>query len=296
MRKKIKALVLFSGGLDSILAVKILEKQGIKATAVNFPSYFFNSEQAKKSAKKNKIKLKIIKNDFSNAHWQIVKNPKYGYGKAINPCVDCHLLMIKKAGEIMKKQKYDFISTGEVLGQRPFSQNKHKLQLIERVSGLMGKLLRPLSARLLNETEIEKKGLVDRKKLLDFEGRGRKRQIELAKQLKVKYYPLPAGGCILCEKEFSQRLKMAMEKLGANNIKADDLELLRFSRQFWFGKNLVIVGKNKEENEKLEKLKKKRDVLIKPINPGPSILIKGRQINQKTIKEADYLIKKYSKI
>ncbi|MBU1159588.1 tRNA 4-thiouridine(8) synthase ThiI, partial [Patescibacteria group bacterium] len=169
-------------------------------------------------------------------------------------------------------------------------------QLIERVSGLNGKLLRPLSARLLEETWIEKKKLVDRKKLLDFEGRGRKGQIELAKQLNVKYYPLPAGGCILCEKEFSQRLKMAMEKLGANNIKADDLELMKFSRQFWFGKNLVIVGKNKEENEKLEKLKKKRDVLIKPINPGPSILIKGRQINQETILESRKLIKKYSKI
>lgn len=297
-KKKVKGLVLFSGGLDSILAVKILEGQGIDITAINFPSYFFNSEQAEKSAEENGVKLKIIKNGFSFDLWKIVKRPKYGYGRAMNPCVDCHLLMIKKAGGIMKKEKYDFTATGEVLGQRVFSQNKNALRNIEECSGIKGKLLRPLSAKLLEPTDVEKSGLVDREKLFGLSGKDRKKQIELAKKLKVNFYPSPAGGCILTDLEFGRRLKAMMEKTGADNITPDDLNLLRFSRHFWFGKNLAVVGKNKEENEKMEKLKREKDILLKPEFPGPSVLIRGRKgkkISSKTIQESQKLIAKYSK-
>ncbi|MBU3925985.1 tRNA 4-thiouridine(8) synthase ThiI [Patescibacteria group bacterium] len=293
--KKVRALVLFSGGLDSILAVKVLEEQGIDVTAVNFASYFFDSEQAKKSAEENNIKLKIIKNKFPQYHWQIVKNPKYGYGRAMNPCADCHLLMVKKAGEIMKKGKYDFLATGEVLGQRGFSQNKNALKNIEEHSGIKGKLSRPLSAGLLKPTEVENSGLVNREKLFNFSGKGRKRQIELAKKLKIKYYPSPAGGCLLTDKEFGHRLKLMMENFGADDIVVSDFVLLKFSRHFWFDKNLIIVGKNKDENNRLKKLKQKNDILLRPDFPGPSVLIRGRKINQGIIEEAQKLIKKYSK-
>ncbi|MBU2109863.1 tRNA 4-thiouridine(8) synthase ThiI [Patescibacteria group bacterium] len=295
-KKKIKCLALFSGGLDSILAVKVLEKQGIAVTAVNFPSHFFDSKQAEISAKKNKIKLKIINNDFPACHWKIVKKPKYGYGRAMNPCIDCHLLMIKKAGELMKKEKYDFVATGEVLGQRVFSQNKNALKNIEKYSGIKGRLLRPLSAKLLELTEVEKLGLVDRNKLFDFNGKSRKQQIKLAKKLKISYYPSPAGGCLLTDKEFGRRLKTMMEKFKADNITPNDLALLKLGRHFWFENNLAIVGRNKGENEKLEKLKQKKDKLLVPKFPGPSVLIKGKKIDNKLISKAKDLIFKYSKI
>ena len=197
--RQIKALVLFSGGLDSVLAVKVLQEQNIKVTAVCFCSNFFDEQQAKKVARKIGIKL-IIKN-FSKKHLEMVKNPQYGYGKNMNPCIDCHLLMLREAKKMMfyevfwqmcfwpflsNKRKYDFVATGEVLGQRPMSQNRRMLELIEKKAGLEGYLLRPLSAKLLAETEIEKKGFINRDKLLDISGRSRKRQLELAKKFGIK--------------------------------------------------------------------------------------------------------------
>ena len=163
--KRIKALILFSGGLDSILAAKILEEQGIKLLGLTFKSYFFNEKEAKESARKIKLPLKVI--DFSKEHLQIVKNPKYGYGKAMNPCLDCHILMLKIAKRLMNKEGFHFVATGEVLGERPMSQNKEALKLIEKRSLLKGYLLRPLSAKLLEPTIPEMSGLVNREKLLD---------------------------------------------------------------------------------------------------------------------------------
>ena len=144
MPKKTSALVLFSGGLDSILAVKLLQEQQIKVTGLVFVSYFFDSQLAFKAAKKLKIKLKKV--NFSKEHLALVKKPKYGYGRTMNPCLDCHLLMLKKSKEIMNKEKFDLVATGEVLGERPMSQNKQALELVEKESGLKGYLLRPLSA------------------------------------------------------------------------------------------------------------------------------------------------------
>ncbi|MDD5552182.1 MAG: tRNA 4-thiouridine(8) synthase ThiI, partial [Candidatus Pacebacteria bacterium] len=159
MRKKAKCLLLFSGGLDSILAAKILTEQQIKVLGVTFKSCFFNERQAKVAAKEIRLKLKII--DISKEHLKIVKNPKYGYGKNMNPCIDCHLLMIEKAKSLMRKLKCDFIATGEVLGERPMSQNKNILRLLEKESGLEGYLLRPLSAKLLRSIITEKEGMID---------------------------------------------------------------------------------------------------------------------------------------
>jgi tRNA U34 2-thiouridine synthase MnmA/TrmU len=217
MKKNSKALVLLSGGLDSILAAKILKNQGIKITALSFRSYFFNEKNAKKAAKNLKIPIKII--DFSRENLGIVKNPKHGYGRAMNPCIDCHILMLKKAKEILEKEKFhpapepsarygaSFVVTGEVLGQRPMSQNKNSLNLIEKESGLRGYLLRPLSAKLLEPTIPEKEGLIKREKLFDITGRSRKRQMALAKKWKIKWYPTPTGGCLLTDLGFGKRLK-----------------------------------------------------------------------------------------
>jgi tRNA U34 2-thiouridine synthase MnmA/TrmU len=292
--RKVKSLLLFSGGLDSILAFKILEKHGIKVIPIFFKSYFFGPEIAQRSAKENKIKLKIV--DISREHLKFVKKPKFGWGSSMNPCLDCHILMLKKAKEMMKKEKFDFVATGEVLGERPMSQNKKALELVEKESSLSGYLLRPLSAKLLKETIPEKKGLVDREKFLDIQGRSRKRQIELAKKFKIKWYPQPSGGCILTDLEFGKKLKDLLERYP--EFDGNDIELLKIGRHFWKGKIKLVVGRNKEENLKIKKLKRKGDVLIEIKNyPGPTTLIRnyGGKIDSQILEEAKNLTKNYSK-
>ena len=287
---KTGALFLFSGGLDSILAVKLLQEQGIKVAGLTFVSYFFNSDLAKESAKNLDIKLKII--DFSDEHLDMVKNPQYGYGKAINPCIDCHILMLKKAKEI--SEKFDFVATGEVLGERPMSQNKRALELIAEQSGLKDYLLRPLSAQLLEPTVPEKNGLVARNKLLDISGRSRKRQIVLAKKWGIKEYPTPAGGCLLTDFQFGRRLKELFKQWP--DCRGDDVRLLKLGRHFWVKDNKIIVGRNQTENKEIKKLVKKGDLLIKPKDfPGPTILIRGRhKILEKSLVKAKELMIKYS--
>lgn len=292
--KNVKALVLLSGGLDSILAVKILKNQEIKVTALSFKSYFFNIGAAQKAAKNLKIPLKII--DFSKEHLKMVKNPKYGYGKSMNPCIDCHILMLKKAREIMKKERFDLVATGEVLGERPMSQNLKALKIIETQSSLKGYLLRPLSAKLLEVTIPEKKGLVNRDKLLDIAGRSRKRQIALAKKSKIKYYPTPAGGCLLTDSGFGQRLKKLFQLYPQSN--GNDVELLKYGRHFIKNKIKIIVGRNDQENKSIKQLVKRGDILIEMENyPGPSTLIRNyskKKTSQKFIEEASYLTQYYA--
>ena len=270
----VKGLVLFSGGLDSILVVKIFQKEQIKVTGLHFVSYFFdNREQINKLAKNLKIKLKTV--DFSEEHLKIVKDPRYGYGKAVNPCIDCHILMFKKAKEIMKAEGFNFIATGEVLGERPMSQNKKALALIEKKSGLEDYLLRPLSAKLLKPTIVEKKKLVNRDNLFDISGRSRKKQLALAKKWKIKNYPMPAGGCLLTDRQFAQRFQSLLKKWP--DCQGDDVLLLKIGRHFWLDDNLILVGRDKEDNQKIEKLAQKGDLLIKPKDfSGPTILVRSK--------------------
>jgi len=292
--RKIKALVLFSGGLDSILAAKILMEQEIKLKGITFKSYFFNAEQAKKAAKQIKLPLKII--DFSKEHLKTVKNPRHGYGKAMNPCIDCHILMLRTAKRIMKKEKFDFIITGDVLGERPMSQNKQALELIEKGSSLTGYLLRPISAKLLKPTIPEKLGWVNREKLLDISGRSRKRQIALAKKYKIRKYPSPAGGCLLTDLEFAKRLRELLKVYPKCN--GNDIELLRLGRHFLKDEAKIVIGRNEEENKKIKKLKKSSDILIEMKNyPGPLTFIRsyGRgEIPQKIVEKAQKLTQYYS--
>jgi tRNA U34 2-thiouridine synthase MnmA/TrmU len=310
--KKVRALVLFSGGLDSVLAAKILMEQGIEVFPVFFKSYFFGPEIAQKSAKENGLKLKVI--DFSKEHLKIVKKPNFGYGSSMNPCLDCHILMLKKAKELMKKNSHgririsrgqrlseryshaDFVATGEVLGERPMTQNKKALELVEKESSLSGYLLRPLSAKLLKETIPEKKGLIDREKLLDIQGRSRRRQIELAKEFKIKFYPTPAGGCLLTDPEFGKRLKELLKNY--SKFTDNDVELLKLGRHFWEGRAKIVVGRNHQENLKIEKLAQKKDILIEMKNyPGPTTLIRsyGGKFSKEILEKAKNLTKFYSK-
>lgn len=277
-----------------MLAAKILKEQGIKVTALSFKSYFFNSEAAKKAAKNLKIPLMVV--DFSKEQLALVRNPKHGYGKTMNPCIDCHALMLKKAKDIMRKKGFDFVATGEVLGERPMSQNRKSLELVEKESSLKGYLLRPLSAKLLPETVSEKKGLVKRDLLFDISGRSRKKQMELAKLWGIKDYPSPAGGCLLTDIYFSQKLK---ELLAISpKLKPDDLELLRYGRHFTLGKAKIIIGRNEQENNKIRELEGKGDIVIEMEKyPGPTALIKiysTGKIDSLIIKKAEDFVRSYS--
>lgn len=294
-KKKVKALFLFSGGLDSLLGVKILEKQGIKVDLIFFKSYFFSPDQARQSARDNKLKLKVI--DISEEQLAIVKSPRHGYGKAINPCLDCHALMLQQARQIMSEGGYDFVATGEVLGQRPMSQSKERLKLVEKESGLQGFLVRPLSAKVMQITIPEKQGLIDRQKLESISGRSRKQQLVLARKFKLVNYPTPAGGCLLTDLEFARRLKGLLSK--KKKISPSDIELLKLGRHYWEGKNKIVVGREEAENKKLVKLAEVGDTLltIKKV-AGPTTLIRSygtsKSASAQAIKKARQLTQQHA--
>lgn len=289
-----KAIVLLSGGLDSILAARILREQNLKILGLSFKSPFFSSENAQKAAEELKIDLKIL--DISRELLKILRKPKYGFGSQMNPCLDCHILMFKKAKKVMEREKYDFVASGEVLNQRPFSQNLKSLSLIEKESNLQGYLLRPLSAKLLKPTIAEKKSLIKREKLFAISGRSRRKQLELAKKFKIKYYPSPAGGCLLTDPEFSKRLKELRENYP--KFRLNDIELLKLGRHFWEKKNKIIVGRNHQENLKIKKLAKPDDILLEMENyNGPTTLIRNYakcKISKDIVKKAKKLTKNYS--
>lgn len=275
MNSQTKALVLLSGGLDSMLAAKLLQLQRIEVVGICFESNFFNAEKARVAAEKLNIELKII--DIRKEELDLVKNPPNGYGKNLNPCVDCHGLMIRKTNEILEKEGFSIIATGEVSGQRPFSQNKNNLDLVEKVAGV--EVLRPLSAKNLEETEYEKRGLVNRGRLLNINGRSRERQMELARKYGIKDYPSPAGGCLLTDPEFSQRLLKMLEFWP--ECTPLDAELLKHGRVFWLKLNnnhvIIVVGRHKEDSENLEELAQKNDIMLELKDmAGPLTLIRIR--------------------
>ncbi|MEO0115018.1 MAG: 7-cyano-7-deazaguanine synthase [candidate division WOR-3 bacterium] len=245
-----KAIGLLSGGLDSTLAVKLIIEQGIEVIALNFATPFCTctkkgcQNEAKKVAEKLGIELNIIglKEEYIN----LVKNPKYGYGKNMNPCIDCRIYMFSKAREYMEEMQADFVFTGEVLGERPMSQNLRAMEIIEKESGLKGRLLRPLSAKFFEPTIPEMAGIVNREKLLNISGRSRKPQISLAKEKNIFHYPCPAGGCRLTDPNFARRLKEAFEH---SEDSFEDIMLLRYGRHFRLPSGAkVIVGRNESEN------------------------------------------------
>lgn len=270
-----KALSLLSGGLDSLLAIKVLQEQGIDVTGITFITPFFGSKNAEKGAAQLGIKLKIV--DITEDHLVMLKNPPHGYGKQMNPCIDCHAMMIKKTGEILKKEGFDFISTGEVLGERPMSQNRQSLDVVACDSGCTGILLRPLSAKLLPPTKPEIEGLVDREKLQAIEGRSRKPQMELAANFGIKSYIQPAGGCLLTDPNFSIKLKELLEH--DPNSGADDVRLLKIGRHFRLTSGAkAIVGRDKADNDKICEEYREGRVLIEPEEtvPGPMVLLVGK--------------------
>lgn len=271
--KKKKAIALYSGGLDSILSIKLILEQGIDVIGVYFRTPFLNNQPD--SYGEEYLDIPLIYIDLGEEYQEIMLNPKHGFGKNKNPCIDCRILMFKKAGEIMVEKDATFIISGEVLGQRPMSQCKKNLNLIGEESGFEGCILRPLSALLLPETEPERCGVVDRSKLLDIQGRSRKRQIDLAKQWGIKDYPSPAGGCRLTEPGFAHRVKDLLSKK-KDGFSDNDIELLKIGRHFNIHENAkLVVGRNEKENKMLLFLSNTNDYLFSPsINKGPVSLLR----------------------
>jgi len=268
-----KALAVFSGGLDSILAAEIVRRQGIEVLAIFFETPFFTSSRARLTADAAQLPIKII--DITERHLAVVKDPLHGYGGNMNPCIDCHALMFRIAGEMMGEEGACFIITGEVLGQRPMSQNRGALSVIDRQSGIEGLIVRPLSARHLPVTIPEEKAWIRRDDMMDFSGRSRKPQFELAKRFNITGYPTPAGGCLLTEEVFSRRLKDLFSFDPAFEVR--DIELLKAGRHFRIGPGTkMIIGRNEDENEIIGSLAGEDDLLITtPSVPGPTGLLTG---------------------
>jgi tRNA-specific 2-thiouridylase len=291
MTNKKRALGLFSGGLDSMLAATVLREQGIDVAGVVFVTPFFGAERARESAAH--LGLPLIDQDITEVYYPLLINPPRGFGSQHNPCIDCHILMLREAAALMKAQDFRFLYTGEVLGQRPMSQHRGALNVVARESGCPELVLRPLSAKLLAPTRPELEGWVDRERLLDISGRGRKRQIELASHYGITKYPSPAGGCLLTDPGYATRLKELLTHTPKPSRR--DLELLKWGRHFRLpGGAKVVVGRTHKENEAINRLVASGDLVLRVQGyPGPLVLVPGAS-NLPGMAEAAALTASYS--
>lgn len=278
-----------------MLAVRVLLEQGVEVVGLSFISNFFNAEKAYEATKQ--LNIPLIAYNIADQHLAMVKKPKHGHGKNMNPCIDCHGLMLAEAKTIMEgkevvfiypdgsikavAQTYDFVATGEVLGQRPMSQTSHALKIVEKISGLDGALVRPLSAQLLPETKPVKDGKLQLAGLMNINGRGRERQVALAAEYGLTNYPSPGGGCILTDQVFSEKLRELFNNWP--DCASNDAKLIKVGRNFWLNigeeKYLLEIGRDEVENDLLLKLAQKGDVMIEVIDIlGPVALLryKGR--------------------
>lgn len=281
-----KAMALLSGGLDSTLAIKMMLEQDVEIVAVNFVSPFCTCSPRREGtcrlaaavARRLGVKLRVL--DKGVEYLKIVEHPRFGYGRGMNPCLDCRIFMLKKAAALMEEEKAQFIVTGEVLGQRPMSQHRSALDLIERESGLTGRILRPLSAHWLRPTIPEQNGCLDRARLLAIRGRSRSAQLALAKREGVDLFGCPSGGCLLTDPAIAKRLKDTFRFLPDYDMR--DAQLAAFGRHFRLHAGLkVIMGRNEEENNRLEQIGAEWPKIELAEMPGPLMLLRG------TMRETD---------
>ncbi len=292
--KKPVALAMLSGGLDSMLATKIIQEMGIEVKAINFYTGFCMIEQKRRLGLKDKkggyiqneslaaganLSVPVDLVDISADYSEALLNPRHGYGSAMNPCIDCRIYMLKNAKKLIQEGQADFVVTGEVIGQRPMSQHLRALNIIEEESGLQGLIVRPLSAKVLAPTIPETKGWVKREQMYAIKGRGRKEQIALAQKFGIQNYPQPAGGCcLLTDQNFSERLKdyLNNEFITDKDLSAEKVILLRTGRHFRINKNLrIVVSRNEAESRLLEPYKQHGWAYSIPAGPGPLTITLG---------------------
>lgn len=299
MKKQgLAAIALVSGGLDSILACAVVAAQNVRVIPLHFKIPF--CPLAKVSSGKNIVELApaVVQEplrtvDIGEEFLELLKNPAHGFGSQINPCIDCKILMLRKACGLMREWDVSFVVTGEVLGQRPMSQNRQAMGTIEKESGLEGLVVRPLCAQLLEETIPEKQGWLDREQLLDFSGRSRKPQIGLARALDIRGYSQPAGGCLLTDPGFAVRLK---DLIAHKGLSLENIDLLKVGRHFRLGPGTkLVVGRNEQENNCLSVLARDGDYLFMPHQEaaGPTCLGRGT-FDQEKLRLACGIARRYS--
>ncbi len=284
--RPVKAAALYSGGLDSTLAILILLRQGIEVKAVTFLNHFGCDISDKSSCSKDpfsaseKFGFEVKLCHLADKFIRIVKDPKFGHGRNMNPCIDCRILMLKEAGEFMDMTGAEFIITGEVIGQRPMSQRRDALDIIDREAGLKGRILRPLSAKLMKPTVMEENGIVNRELLYDFSGRSRKPQMALAAEFGLTDYPAPAGGCLLTEPNYSFRLRELLDHDPDPSV--EDISLLRLGRHFRMSDDCkIIVGRNKNENESMLSLVNGNTVSLRVEDyASPIVFVRGKATDE----------------
>jgi len=293
MDKGVKVLALVSGGLDSTLAVKIMLDLGIQVEAVHFTTPFCHCDKCAVESLVRTSGIKLHSVFLGQEYLDLLVDPPHGYGSQMNPCIDCRILMFRKAKELARTIKADTVVTGEVLNQRPFSQRKDIMLLIDREAGLKNMVLRPLSAKLLPETEFEKSGLVDREKLFSIQGRRRLPQMSLAEELNIKDYPCPSGGCLLTDIHFAMRLKDFLKYNNALTVK--DVTLLKLGRHFRFEGCKIVVGRNETENQTLLNIsKRERTHYFEVVDyMGPITLVRGI-VSENVMKKAAGITVRYS--
>ncbi|MBI5694754.1 MAG: 7-cyano-7-deazaguanine synthase [Nitrospirae bacterium] len=294
-----RALALFSGGLDSMLAVRVVMEQGVEVIALQFITPFFNYKHKGREAESSDEFLakfgfpcRIV--DVSEEYIAMLRSPRYGYGKNFNPCIDCKIFMMKRAKEMMSELGADFIVSGEVLGQRPMSQRRDAMRIVERDSGLDYYLLRPLCAKHMKPTYPEEHGLIDREKLHDISGRARRRQMDLAESFGISDYQSPAGGCLLTDPIISQRIAWLLQS-GAP-ITVSDVAILAVGRHFSVPGGRLYVGRNKEDNRKLGEFAREGDFIFKiKERPGTLVLFRG-MLGPEDIRLAAAVATRYSDV
>jgi tRNA U34 2-thiouridine synthase MnmA/TrmU len=309
MSKQRKALALISGGLDSLLAAKVMQEQGIHVEGVNFYTGFCVEGHTHAIRKKDKakpkrnnalwvaeqlgIKLHIV--DIVDEYKDVVFNPKHGYGAHMNPCLDCKIFMVRKAAEWIEEHDFDFVITGEVIGQRPMSQRKDTMPVVQRDSGIGDRLLRPLCARNLPETLPEREGWVDREKLYDFSGRSRKPQMALAAEFGFEDYAQPAGGCcFLTDEQYSVKLADLWQARGKREYELDDIMLLKVGRHIRPAPHFkLIVAREEGEGKFLQGYRKQYPNLKTTSHGGPLTLIDG-ELNEQELELAARIVARYS--
>jgi len=298
--QKRKALALLSGGLDSTLAVKVMLEQGIEVEALNFTSPFCTctgknagcKSEAVRVAEEFGIPIKVMHKGPD--YLEIVRKPKHGYGKGMNPCVDCRIFLLKKAKEYMAEAGADFVITGEVLGQRPMSQRRDTLRIIERESGLEGLLLRPLSAKHFEPTIPEREGWVDRERLLAIQGRSRKEQMQLAEELDVKNYPCPAGGCLLTEVSFVSKIRDIFDHMDTLNMR--DFRLLKAGRHFRIAPHTkVLIGRDERDNGILEAAIQPGEAALRWMDGSSPVGVITGEVNEDLLEIASKLLLRYTR-
>ena len=272
---------LFSGGLDSCLSVVLMLRQNVRVTALTMMTHFGCDLSDRSScssnpypvAKQYGFDVKLV--HLADRFVKIVQNPKYGYGKNMNPCVDCRILMLGEAKDYMEMVGADAVITGEVIGQRPFSQMRPRLDLTEREAGLKGRLLRPLSAKLLEPTIPELEGKIDRDRLESISGRARHRQFALAKEFGLEDFPTPASGCLLTDPEYSRKLRDLLNH--TPHVNFNDLNLLQAGRHFRLSSvTKAIVGRDENDNAKVEAYVEANDWIGEVLGTGsPVTMVRG---------------------